>query len=74
MNLPNLAAEMTRHEVSDDDIAAVSNRTVKTVQNWFKGIGEPSYSQAKAIRDKCFPGMDIEYLFDSSVAKMPKAS
>lgn len=64
--LPNLAAEMSRHSVEEEAVAAAAHRGVKTIQNWFKGKGEPSYRQAKAIRDSCFPKMDIEYLFNST--------
>lgn len=62
--LPNLEAEMARYAVDEEDIARVASRSVKTVQNWFKGKGEPSFTQAKAIRDQLFPNMEIEYLFE----------
>lgn len=61
--LPNLKAEMSRHSVGEEEIARAAGRSVKTIQNWLRGKGEPSYSQAKSIRDTCFPSMEIEYLF-----------
>lgn len=61
--LPNLQAEMQRFGIDEVSIAIAAKRTKKTVQNWFNGIGEPSFSQAKAIRDLHFPDFQMEYLF-----------
>lgn len=61
--LPNLKAEMERYSVDEAAVASAASRTKKTVQNWFKGIGEPSYLQAKRIKDELFPDFEIEYLF-----------
>lgn len=72
--LPNLEAEMSRHSVEEEDIAKAASRSVKTIQNWLRGKGEPSYTQAKEIRDRCFPGMEIEYLFDSEPLDIRKVS
>lgn len=72
--LPNLEAEMSRHSVEEEDIAKAASRSVKTIQNWFRGKGGPSYTQAKEIRDQCFPGMEIEYLFDSKPLDIRKVS
>ena len=77
--LPNLQQEMDSCDVSEASIAVAANRSTRTIQNWFDGIGEPSYSQAKAIRDSLFPEMDIEYLFSETltdrngVERAPKA-
>lgn len=72
--LPNLEAEMSRHSIDEEAVAKAASRSVKTIQNWFKGKGEPSYTQAKDIRDQCFPGMEIEYLFDSKPLDVRKVS
>lgn len=72
--LPNLEAEMSRHDVDESAVAKAASRSVKTIQNWFKGKGEPSYTQARDIRDQCFPGMEIEYLFDSRPIDIRKVS
>jgi hypothetical protein len=34
------------------------------------GVGEPTYSQALAIRNQLFPTMEIEYLFASEAEKV----
>ena len=64
--LPNLQREMNACDVSEASIAVAANRSTRTIQNWFDGIGEPTYSQAKAIRDSLFPSMEIEYLFSDT--------
>ena len=61
--LPNLEAEMLRCSIEEEDIAQAASCSVETVQTWFSGESEPSFGQAKAIRDKKFPAMNIEYLF-----------
>lgn len=74
MAFPNLQAEMSRYEVDEEAIASAAQRSVKTIQNWFKGKGEPSYTQAQAIRDECFPSMPIEYLFSTQPLDLAKVS
>jgi len=68
--LPNLQQEMKEHGVSEAAIAVAANRSTRTIQNWFIGVGEPSYSQARAIRDDLFPTMEIEYLFADTPTKV----
>ena len=63
---PILQQEMKNNDVSEAAIAVAANRSTRTIQNWFIGVGEPSYSQALAIRDNLFPTMEIEYLFADS--------
>lgn len=60
---PNLQIEMENCDVSEAAVAVAANRSIRTIQNWFDGIGEPTYSQALAIRNDLFPSMEIEYLF-----------
>ena len=66
---PVLQQEMKNQGVSEADLAVATNRTTRTIQNWFGGVGEPSYSQALAIRDSLFPSMEIEYLFSDTPIK-----
>ena len=66
--LPNLQQEMVDCEVSEAAVAVAADRSTRTIQNWFDGIGEPSYSQALSIREKLFPSLDIEYLFSDVYA------
>lgn len=72
MAFPNLQAEMSRYGVDEEAVAGAAKRSVKTIQNWFKGKGEPSYTQAQAIRDQCFPSMEIEYLFSNQPLDLAK--
>ena len=66
--LPNLQIEMENRGVSEAAVAVAAKRTTRTIQNWFDGVGEPTYSQALAIRNDLFPSMEIEYLFASDPA------
>ena len=66
---PVLQQEMKSHGVSEAAIAVATNRSTRTIQNWFVGVGEPSYSQALAIRDNLFPTLEIEYLFSDTPNK-----
>ena len=63
---PNLQQEMQDCNVSEAAIAVAADRSTRTIQNWFDGIGEPSYSQALAIRESLFPKLEIEYLFSDT--------
>ena len=64
--LPNLQQEMMDCDVSEAAIAVAADRSTRTIQNWFDGIGEPSYSQASSIRNSLFPTLEIEYLFSDT--------
>lgn len=68
--LPNLQTEMENCNVSEAAVAVAANRSTRTIQNWFDGIGEPTYSQALAIRNNLFPSMEIEYLFADEPTKV----
>lgn len=61
--LPNLAAEMARYSISEEEIAKAALCTVEEVEDWLRGEGEPTFYQAKCISRKLFPYMDVEFLF-----------
>ena len=56
--------EMPRFNVTYYDIQQVMNCSEKTVRNKMQGVTDFTYSEARVIRDKLFPGMNIEDLFD----------
>lgn len=60
----NIEKEMRRYNVTYFDIQEVMNCTEKTVRNKMQGVTDFTYSEVRNIRDKLFPGMSIEYLFD----------
>ena len=62
--LPNLAAEMDRYSITEEDIAEAASCDVEEVKSWFKGDHEPTFAQANAIRDLYFPMLDFVYLFE----------
>lgn len=64
MRYPNLAAEMARRGVTQDDISRVIGKNRATVSGWVTGNrGDFSVESAMKMRDELFPGLNIEYLF-----------
>ena len=69
---PNLAAEMARNELDYGtlykDVASRSSRSLDTALNWFSAERPGSLPTAIAfyIRDKYFPDLTVDYLFDSN--------
>lgn len=63
MALRNLAAEMARYQVRNTDIQSLLSCSEKTVTNKIAENSFFSINEAFAIRDKFFPGMQLEYLF-----------
>lgn len=64
MTYPNLKAELARKGLKADDVAIAASVSGKTVYNWLKGTSEPTIGQAKAIRARLFPDLDLSYLFE----------
>ena len=67
---PNLAAEMVRNGVDYGtlykDVAEKSKRSLDTASNWFSTERPGSLPTGIAfyIRDKYFPGLTVDYLFN----------
>lgn len=62
---PNLAAEMTRDNVSREDIAAVVGKTSECVGGWITGkSGEFPISGAIAVQARFWPDIPIGTLFE----------
>ena len=66
--MKNLSAEMVRFGVGIADLQHILNCTDKTVRNKLSGATEFSVNEAFAIRDSFFPGLRIEYLFQTDNA------
>lgn len=64
MRFPNLAAEMARIKLSPSTIARAIGKSTDTVRNYINGITEIPLENAFFIREKYFPLMPIEYLFE----------
>jgi hypothetical protein len=62
---PNLNAEMARYKVSPKDIAETLERTVERTRDKLTGRVSTSTQEAEAIRNKHFPGMSLDYLFET---------
>lgn len=63
LNLRNLEAEMKRIGISRSDIADTLNVSYRTVHSRFNGESEWSYADCIKVRNKYFPDMTLEYLF-----------
>ena len=60
----NLEAEMTRVGIKNEDIAKVIKRDERTVRNKRAGVTAFTLDETLAIRDKFFPELSLEYLFE----------
>lgn len=68
---PNLAAEVARNQIDYKELytttAADTGKSVGTISNWVTGrAGEMTVSAALSIRNNYFPGMTLDYLFNTS--------
>lgn len=64
--LVNLKKEMAGADVTVEAVAAALNVHRNTVANKIDGVSKFTFDEAQIIRDKFFPGLGLEYLFDSS--------
>lgn len=62
--LLNLKAEMIKNKVTASDIADVIGRTDRAVRSKVSGKTSFTFTEARSIRDKFFPELSIEYLFE----------
>lgn len=61
---PNLEAEMARKKIRNEAIAKVIDKDVRSVRNKKAGVTEFTFNETVQIRDKFFPGVSLEYLFE----------
>lgn len=64
MTYPNLEAELARSGLTRDDVATALGLHPSGVYLMLSGKRKISVTRATEIRDKLFPGMAIDYLFD----------
>mgnify|MGYP001579135663 CR=1 FL=1 len=70
----NLNAEMARHDVLHKDVMELLKGSRKTAWNKMNGRSGLTWNEMKAIRDKYFPKMTIDYLFFEEVTADGEAS
>ena len=61
---PNLNAEMARYDITAKDIAETLERSVERTRDKLTGRVKIDMIEAAAIRNKHFPGMTLDYLFE----------
>lgn len=66
---PNLAAEMSRENVSISDICKVTGKGKSTIYLYMNGTGAGDFTinDAFLISEQLFSGMSISYLFSRSL-------
>ena len=64
----NLEAELARNGISRTDIAKALSVAIPTVSDKLNNTNRLKLVEAMAIRDTFFPGMPIDYLFESNVS------
>lgn len=69
LSYPNLEAEMARIGITNGDIALELGKDKSTISQWMNGAqrGFPIVC-ANKLRNKFFPGMQIDYLFSEQPA------
>lgn len=68
MIFPNLRAEMARYGIKQKDIAEkLYNGAESRVSERLNGKYQMDIDECIALRDKFFPGMTIDYLFDKNI-------
>lgn len=65
LNLSNLEAEMKRNAISRNDIANLLGVSYRTIHSRFNGESEWTYSECIKVRNKYFPSMSLDYLFQA---------
>lgn len=61
--LRNLKAEMIRRNISLFDVSKIINKSERCTRDKVSGKAGFTFLESMKIRDKYFPGMDLEYLF-----------
>lgn len=66
VRLSNLEKEMKQKGVSRNDIAKLLGLTYRTIHSRFNGESEWTFSECVKVRNKYFPGMNLERLFSAN--------
>lgn len=70
--LRNLKAEMARSGIKPAQIAELLERRYATIIDKLNGHYDFTFNEALKIKQKFFPGCDLEYLFENDKAKKSK--
>ena len=65
MKYKNLEAELARRGLGDNEIAEAIGKSPQTARNKRVGKTLVTITESFGIREKLFPSMTIEYLFDA---------
>lgn len=66
VSYPNLASEIAKRGIKKKDIALCIGVCVKSWNNRFNGRIPFTWPEVVTIRNRFFPGVDLEYLFQRS--------
>ena len=61
---PNLLAEMARNNITQEQLQAATGRNKSTISEKLNGKREFTLIEIKNIRDKLFPNLSLDYLFE----------
>ena len=64
---PNLNAELARSNINVKEFAQIIESSEKTARNKLNGITDFTLQEIKAVSNH-FPGMSIEYLFNTNIS------
>lgn len=67
---PNLRAEMTRHNISTQEMAQRIGISDRTLRNKLVGTSDFSLSEITKIKQGCFPNFTFEYLFSQDIENL----
>ena len=61
---PNLLAEMARNDITQEQLQIATGRNKSTISEKLNGKREFTLVEIKNIRDKLFPNLSLDYLFE----------
>lgn len=63
MAYPNLAAELKRYGISQEEVASRVNTTPETISRWMTGKSKMPVETCFRIKEEMFPHLSVDYLF-----------
>lgn len=61
---PNLLAEMARNNITQEELQIATGRNRSTISDKLNGKREFTLVEIKNIKDKLFPNLSLDYLFE----------
>ena len=65
MAYPNLAAELRRYGISQEEMAERIGATPETVSRWMNGKNKMPVEACFRVKGELFPTLSVDYLFAS---------